>query len=127
MNFSFLFSYGSSFRPRSRTKRSAKTQTKIVCCLWLLQTTHMEEMKAGSTGPPVQLTPLSPMSDLSICYFLCHYQHLSCIRPSIPAGISSYKDISILCYSLKQTLILRNPYVNYTIYILVIHYSREQT
>ena len=60
MIFSFLFSYGSCFRPRSRTKRSAKTQTKIVCCFWLLQTTHMEEMKAGSTGPPVQLIPLSP-------------------------------------------------------------------
>ena len=35
-------------------------QTKIVCCFWLLQTTYMEEMKAGSTSPPVQLTPLSP-------------------------------------------------------------------
>ena len=42
-------------------KRSARTQTKIICCFWLLQTTHMEEMKAGSTGPPVQLTPLSPI------------------------------------------------------------------
>ena len=61
MNFSFLFSYGSCFTPRSRTKRSAKTKTKIVCCFWLLQTTHMEEVKAGSTGPPVQLTPLSPI------------------------------------------------------------------
>ena len=61
MIFSFSFSYGSCFRPRSRTKRSAKTHTKIVCCFWLLQTTYMEEMKAGSTGPPVQVTPLSPM------------------------------------------------------------------
>ena len=33
----------------------------IICCFWLLQTTYMEEMKGGSTGPPVRLTPLSPM------------------------------------------------------------------
>ena len=51
MIFSFLFSYGSCPRPRSRTKRSARTQTKIVCCLWVLQTTYMEEMKAGLTDP----------------------------------------------------------------------------
>ena len=49
MIFTFLFSYGSCPRPRSRTKRSARTQTKIICCFWLLQ-----------TGPPVQLSPLSP-------------------------------------------------------------------
>ena len=61
MIFSFLFSYGSYPRPRSRTKRSVSTQTTIICCFWLLQTTYMEEMKAGSTGPPVQLTPLSPI------------------------------------------------------------------
>ena len=59
--FLFSFSYGSCSRPRNRTKRSARTQTKIICCFWLLQTTHMEEMKAGSTGTPVQLTPLSPI------------------------------------------------------------------
>ena len=60
MIFSFPFSYGSCSRPRSRNKSSARTQTKIIYCFWLLQTTHMEEMKAGSTGTPVQLTPLSP-------------------------------------------------------------------
>ena len=63
MIFSFLFSYGSCSRPRSRTKSSARTQTKIICCFWLLQTTQMEEMKAGSTGTPVQLTPLSPICE----------------------------------------------------------------
>ena len=52
--FAFLFSYGSCFRPRSRTKRSARKQTKIICCFWLLQTTNMEEIKGGSSGPPVQ-------------------------------------------------------------------------
>ena len=61
MIFSFLFSYGSCPGPRSRTKKTARTQTKIICCFWLLQTTYMTEMKAGSTGPPVQLTPLSPI------------------------------------------------------------------
>ena len=61
MIFSFLFSYGSCPRSRSRTKRSVRTQTKIICCFWLLQTTYMEEMKAGSTGPLVQLTLLSPI------------------------------------------------------------------
>ena len=60
MFFSFQFSYGSCPRPRSRTKRSVITQTKIICCFWLLQTTYMEGMKAGSTGPPVQMTPFSP-------------------------------------------------------------------
>ena len=64
MIFSFLFSYGSCPRPRS----SAKTQPKITCCFWLLQTTYMEEMKGGSTGPPVQLTLLSPTSS---CYNFC--------------------------------------------------------
>ena len=58
MIFSFLFYYGSCSRLRSRSKRSARAQTKIFSSLWLLQTTHMEEMKAGSTGTPVQLTPL---------------------------------------------------------------------
>ena len=61
MIFSFLFPYGSCPRPRSITKRSAKHKLKIICCFWLLQTTYMEEMKGGSTGPPVQLTPLSPI------------------------------------------------------------------
>ena len=60
MIFSFLFSYGSCPRRRSRTKRSTRTQTKIICCFWLLQTTYMEDIKGGSSGPPVQLTPLSP-------------------------------------------------------------------
>ena len=60
MTFTFLFSYGSCPRPRDRTKRSTRTQTKIVCCFWLLQTIYIDEMKAGSTGPPVQLTPLFP-------------------------------------------------------------------
>ena len=63
MIFRFLFSYGSCSKPRSRTKRTARTQTKIICCFWLLQTTYMAEMKAGSTGIPVQLTPLSPILD----------------------------------------------------------------
>ena len=58
MIFSFLFYYGSCSRLRSRSKRSARAQTKIFSCFWLLQTTHMEEMKARSTGTPVQLTPL---------------------------------------------------------------------
>ena len=72
MIFSFLFFNGSCCRPRSRTKRSARTQSKIIRCFWLLQTTHMEEMKAGSTGPPVQLTPLSPI--LKYCYTLLDYK-----------------------------------------------------
>ena len=38
-------------------------KTKIICRFWLLQTTYMEEMKAGSTCPPVQLTPLSPTNE----------------------------------------------------------------
>ena len=41
------------------SKRSERTQTKILGCFWLLQITNMEEIKAGSSGPPVQLTPLS--------------------------------------------------------------------
>ena len=42
MNFSFLFSYGSYPRPRSRTKRSARTQTKIIiCCCEVLGRTLM--------------------------------------------------------------------------------------
>ena len=60
MIFSFLISQGSCPRPRGRTKRSVRAQTKIICCFWLLQTTYMGEMKDGSTGPPVQ--PLSPMA-----------------------------------------------------------------
>ena len=61
-DFSFLISYGSCLdqevgpkipqehkknnkkipcpRPRSRTKRSARTETKIICFFWLLQTTY---------------------------------------------------------------------------------------
>ena len=61
MIFSLLFSCGSCPRSRSRTKRSVRTQTKIICCFWLLQTTYMEEIKGGSTGPPVQLTLLPPI------------------------------------------------------------------
>ena len=72
MIFSLLFSYGSCCRPRCRTKKSARTQSKIIRCFWLLQTTHMEEIKAGSTGPPVQLTPLSPI--LKYCYTLLDYK-----------------------------------------------------
>ena len=53
-DFSFLISYGSYPRLRSTTKRSART--KIIYCFWLLQTAYMEEMKAGSADPPVQLT-----------------------------------------------------------------------
>ena len=63
MNFSFLFSYGSCPRRRSRTKKSVRTQTKITCGFWLLQTTYMEEIKGGSSCPPVQLTPLSPIKE----------------------------------------------------------------
>ena len=73
MIFSFLFSYGSCPRPRRRTKRSARTQAKIICCFWLLQTTYMEEIKAGSTCPPVQLTPLSPMLKKSKNEYFCTY------------------------------------------------------
>ena len=58
--FFLLIFYSSCPRPRRRTKRSVRTQTKIICCFWLLQATNMKEMNAGSTGPPVQLTPLSP-------------------------------------------------------------------
>ena len=65
----FLFSYGSCSTPRSRTKRTARTQAKMICCFWLLQTTYMEEMKAGSTGPPVQLSPLSPINITRIQQF----------------------------------------------------------
>ena len=71
MIFCFLFFYGSCPGPRSRTNRSERTQTNIICCCWLLQTTYsMEVMKAGSTGTPVQLTPLSPIiifKDLDSC------------------------------------------------------------
>ena len=72
MNFSFLFSYGSCPRRRSRTKKSARTQTKIICGFWLLQTTHTEEIKGGLSGPPVQLNPLSPTC---MCQF-CHEQNI---------------------------------------------------
>ena len=64
MIFSFLFSYGSCPRPSRKTKRSVRTQPKILCCFWLLQTTYPEEMKDVSTGPPVQLTLLSPTIEM---------------------------------------------------------------
>ena len=58
-----LISHGSC--PDQEVGPKGKQEHKLkfyVCCFWLLQTTCMEEMKAGSTGPPVQLTPLSPTS-----------------------------------------------------------------
>ena len=51
MIVSFLFSYGSCPRPRSRAKWSARTQTKITSGSYKQHRLYMEEMKAGSTGP----------------------------------------------------------------------------
>ena len=58
MIFSFLFSYDSYPRPRSKAKRSARTQTNM---LLLTVTDNKHGRKEGRLiGPQVQFTPLSP-------------------------------------------------------------------
>ena len=96
-DFSLLFSYGSCPRPRSRSKRSARTQ--IVCC-WLLQITYMVEMKAGSTAPPVQLIPLSPT-------FLTRADHTSYLVKVKGDNIfKTYLDTREHCMAGCQLLVL---------------------
>ena len=63
----FLFFYSSCPRPRSRTKRSATTRTKIICCFLLLQTTYTKEMKAGSTGPALPYRQVSFLNPIYTC------------------------------------------------------------